>query len=153
MNYYGTPLKVYKIHTKRTFNYKKVFKNLYLVLILLFITFIKNTKKRVNNVHKNSIMKIKLFIVAFGRKYFNPDLKYADPLIKQWKQTFVHFLVFVLFNGIVFYISLTAIVYVFPSLSKYIFLGNNVFQVILAIFSLGMAAWFLKKIINIRRLK
>lgn len=153
MNYYGIPLKVYKIHTKRTFNYKKVLFILYSALILLFKEKITNTKKRANNLHKNSIMKIKLFIVEFGRKYFNPDLKYADPLILQWKKSFMHLLVFVLFNGVAFYISLTAIVYVFPSLSKYIFLGHNFFQVILAIFSFGMAAWFLKKIINIRRLK
>ncbi len=95
--------------------------------------------------------KLKILLINFIRRYYNPNEKYADGIISNIETNFVKFLIDVFFNGFILYLALTSLIFTFPRLLNWIHLTNSYWQIPLSIFYLGFAYWTIEKIIKSTR--
>jgi len=95
---------------------------------------------------------VKKLLLKFVRKFYNPDLQYIDALIEDWQKKSVQFIVWIVFNGIVFYLFLFGLILIIPLLSNYIFLGSSYWIPIIVLF-LGIMLWFVEELYKFFRKK
>lgn len=95
--------------------------------------------------------KLKVLLVTFIRRYYNSTEKYADTVLYNAETNLIKFLVDILFNGFILYVALTSLIFIFPRLTSWIYLGTGYWQIPLSIFFLGWAYWTGEKIIKSTR--
>ena len=69
-------------------------------------------------------------------------LPYPENLFRKWFKTFIPFLLTLFLTGLLFYLFLYGIVWIFPKSSPYIFLGESFWHIPIIILFLGLIRWF-----------
>jgi len=93
---------------------------------------------------------MKKLLLKFLRRFYNPHLQYADIQIKEWQNAFVKFIVDLVFNGFMWWITALAIISIFGV--TWFNLGPGLWH-ILNIIQFGLISWFFKGTINYLRRK
>jgi len=78
----------------------------------------------------------------FVRYFYDENLTYPEALIKKKFKAFIPFIITIFLTGVVFYLFLYGIVFIFPKSSAYIFLGTTFWHVPVIILFLGLIRWF-----------
>jgi len=78
----------------------------------------------------------------FVRYFYDPLLPYPENLFRKWFKQFIPFLLTLSLTGLVFYLFLFGIVWIFPRSSSYIYLGTTYWQVPIIILFLGLIRWY-----------
>ena len=137
--------------TLKRFFVPHILNTIYITLIICL--FMENYLKTPFNPFKTEnilLKKFKLYLIKFIRRYYNPDEKYASAIILQAENKFVKFLVDIFFNGVILYIALSGLIFTFPRLLNWIYLGSEYWHIPLSIFYLGLIYWTGEKIIKSR---
>ncbi len=92
--------------------------------------------------------RLKLLLINFIRRYYNPDEKYASQVITQAEKNLVKFFVDISFNGFVLYLALTGLVFTFPRLTSWIHLGSAYWHIPGVMLYLGLIFWTIEKTIK-----
>ncbi len=125
---------------------------IYIVLIICLI--MENSFKTPFNPFKSENIlskRLKLLLINFIRRYYNPDEKYASQVISQAEKNLVKFFVDIFFNGIILYLALTGLVFTFPRLTSWIYLGSEFWHIPGSMFFLGLIFWTAEKTIKSMR--
>lgn len=88
---------------------------------------------------------VKNTILMFVRRFYQPEITYADKLIKQWVDSFVRIFVDVVINGFIGYLFLFGLLYLFPYFSNKIFLGDRFWHFPFAVILIGIVTWFMRE--------
>ncbi len=84
---------------------------------------------------------LKNSFINFVRYFYDPNLQYASHLKTKWIKSLIPLILDIFLNGLVYYIGFFGIVFIFPKLSPFIFLGNTFLQIISVIFLIGIIIW------------
>ena len=95
-----------------------------------------------------SYLSPKNLLLIFIRRFYNPEITYIDTLIKDWNTRFIQFVVDVIINGLVLYITLVGLSIIFPVTSKYIYLGTSYWEFPIIVIYLGIIGWFFRGLYN-----
>lgn len=90
----------------------------------------------------NPVKSLKSHFLNFVRYFYDPMLPYPETLFRKWFKQFIPFLLTLFLTGLVFYLFLYGLVFIFPKLSSYIFLGKFFWQIPIIILFLGLIRWF-----------
>ena len=88
---------------------------------------------------------LKKLLIDFTRRYYNPNATYANTILVDWEKKLVRFIVLILVNGFILFLSFYALLWVFPTIS-WIYIGSSPFQYLLAVVYLGLISCFLTKV-------
>ena len=88
---------------------------------------------------------VKKYLLMFVRRFYNPELTYADALIKEWVDLLVKWIVDILFNGFIGYLALFGLTFLFPALGTVIFLGDKFWHFPFAVILIGITSWFFRE--------
>ena len=95
---------------------------------------------------KNPSEIVKIYILRFVKRFYdNPQLQYADQIIKQWVDSFVRILVEIILNGFVGYLAIFALTFIFPVLRTKIFLGDAFWHFPFVVILIGIVLWFVRE--------
>ncbi len=103
-----------------------------------------NLFKRVLNLPKTDGLlrkTLKYYILLFVRRFYNPNLQYADTIITKWINSFVTFFLDISLHGVVFYLTILSFIYIFPWSANYVHLGTR-YWIPVSIYALGLVYWF-----------
>ena len=90
---------------------------------------------------------LKYLILLFVKRFYdNPQLQYADEIIKQWVDNFIRMFVNILYNGFIGYLALFGLTYLF---GWNIYLGDHLWQLPFTIILIGIVSWFLFNFLKI----
>jgi len=78
----------------------------------------------------------------FVRYFYDENLTYPETIIKKWVKVFIPFIITIFLTGLVFYLTLLGIAFIFPKTISYIFLGTTYWQIPIVILYLGLIRWF-----------
>lgn len=81
----------------------------------------------------------------FVRRFYQPDIQYADKLIKQWTDNLVRWFIDIAFNGFVGYLALFGLYYLFPELRVHINLFEAIWHLPFTILLIGIVLWFFRE--------
>jgi len=101
----------------------------------------QNTFKTEGIITKN----LKKLLINFTRRYYNENATYANKVLIEWEKKLVRFIVLILINGFILFLSFYALLWVFPTIS-WIYIGSSLSQYPLAVIYLGLISWFLTKV-------
>ncbi len=96
---------------------------------------------------------MKKVLLKFVRRFYNPNLTYADKLLEEWEKKSVRFIIDIIINGLVFYLVLIGLSTVFIGLSDKIYLGKTYWEIPLIIILLGVTIWFFESVLKTWRKK
>ncbi len=85
---------------------------------------------------------LKNSFIDFVRYFYDPNIQYVSHLRTKWIKELVPFVLDIILSGFVFYLVLFGIVFVFPKISAFIFLGTTYWHIPMIIFFLGIILWF-----------
>lgn len=83
----------------------------------------------------------KSLLLRFVRRFYDSDVPYADVLIKNWVDSLVKHIIYILTNGFVLYIGLFALTFVFPKTQSFIFLGDKFWHFPFVVIFIGWIVW------------
>ena len=89
---------------------------------------------------------LKNTILLFVRRFYQPELTYADKLIKKWVDDSVTLFMKIFIHGFVIYFALFGLTFIFPVLRTKIFLGDRFWHFPFAIILIGIVYWVLTEI-------
>ena len=89
---------------------------------------------------------MKKLLLKFIRTYYNPNEQYIEPLIKKWNKALVTWFMYVFVNGLIGYLVLSGIVFIFPKTNAYIFVGSEYWHILVIIIYSGLIIWFFQEI-------
>lgn len=90
----------------------------------------------------NPVKSLKNSFLGFVRYFYDPMLPYPENLFRKWTKVLVPFIITLFLTGLVFYLFLFGLIFIFPKLSPYIFLGERFWQIPIIILFLGLIRWF-----------
>ena len=79
---------------------------------------------------------MKKLLLRFLRRFYNPNLDYAETEIKKWQEQFVKFIILIILNGILGLLVIVSIIHLLKGV------GPG-FWYILNIFEVGIIFWFM----------
>lgn len=91
--------------------------------------------------HLNLLKSLKTSILSFYRRYYDPNATYFNVVIKKQFDRLLMFLIDVMFNGFLLYWGIYGLVWAFPKLSSFIFLGATYWHIPVTMFYLGLVSW------------
>ena len=95
---------------------------------------------------KNPSEFIKYLILRFVKRFYdNPQLQYADQIVKQWVDNLVRIFVEIIFNGFIGYLALFGLIFLIPVLRTKVFLGDTFWHFPLVIIFIGTFLWFVRE--------
>lgn len=93
----------------------------------------------------NPIQRLKNSLLNFTREYYDSKVGYADEIINKWSKSLVTLIIYILVNGMLAYLVLSGIVFIFPKTSGFIFVGTKYWHIPIIVFYLGLIIWFIKE--------
>ncbi len=101
----------------------------------------------------NPVKSLKNSFLNFVRYFYDETLTYPEIAIRKWIKAFVPFFITILLTGLVFYLTLSGLVFVFPKVSSFIFLGTTYWHIPVIVLYLGLIRWFGEDLYNFIRRK
>jgi len=101
----------------------------------------------------NPVQGLKNSFLNFVRYFYDPKVTYTDTIIQKWIKVLIPFILDITATGFVFYLALSGLVFVFPKVSQYIFLGTVYWHIPIIILYLGLIRWFFEDLYNFIRRK
>ena len=89
---------------------------------------------------------IKNGILLFVRRFYQPELTYADKLIKEWVNNSIKLFVDIFIHGFAIYLALFGLTFIFPKLNSFIYLGDKFWHFPFAIILIGIVYWVMSEI-------
>ena len=96
----------------------------------------------------NPVKSFKNSFLNFIRYFYDENLTYPEVAVRKWVKDFVPFFITILLTGLVFYLTLSGIVFVFPKSSAFIFLGTTYWHIPIIVLYLGLIRWFGEDLYN-----
>ena len=97
----------------------------------------KNVQETDGIIAKN----VKKLILSFVRRFYNPNLQYADSIINEWINGLVKFFIDIFVNGFMLYICFFSFLWIFPKLNNYINIGTEFWHFPITLVSFGLVSW------------
>ncbi len=85
---------------------------------------------------------LKNSFLNFVRYFYDENLTYANTLPKKWVKDLIPFIFDIILTGLMFFLFLSGLVFVFPKTSSYIFIGTEYWHIPIVILYLGLILWF-----------
>ena len=93
----------------------------------------------------NPLKTLEKLILSFYRRHYDPNATYARVIIKRQLDKLTIFMIDIMMTGFMLYWGLYGLVWSFPGLSSFIFLGATYWHIPVTMFYLGLVSWLFGK--------
>ena len=93
---------------------------------------------------KNPLKVVDNLVLRFIRRFYQADIPYTSKLYEKWLNEAVQAIIWVMFNGFLFWLGLAGIGIIFPELGNHIFIGTESWHIPIIIFDVGIVLYLIK---------